>query len=108
MTASNGMHFAVARYYPPGNVMGKFEDNVFPVMTEPNLTTSPLLVELTTLPIAVREKVSITDQASKNPKTPQGRAAPASAAANRKSRKKMKAKRATSMYIYADQSRDDD
>lgn len=29
-TASNGMQFVVARYNPPGNVLGKFPDNVFP------------------------------------------------------------------------------
>ena len=27
-TAPNGMQFVVARYYPPGNILGRFPDNV--------------------------------------------------------------------------------
>ena len=27
-TSKNGMQFVVARYYPPGNILGRFPDNV--------------------------------------------------------------------------------
>ncbi len=27
-TAANGMQFVVARYFPPGNILGRFPDNV--------------------------------------------------------------------------------
>ncbi|XP_066911241.1 uncharacterized protein [Clytia hemisphaerica] len=39
-TASNGMQFVVARYNPPGNILGKFPDNVFSSNGKPPPTTS--------------------------------------------------------------------
>lgn len=39
-TASNGMQFVVARYNPPGNVIGRFPENVFKANSKPQRPAS--------------------------------------------------------------------
>ena len=56
-TAANGMQFVVARYYPAGNMMRKFAENVFPLeVHEPSKPETLPAPKQKTLTVRLRNK----------------------------------------------------